>query len=55
VGAVQGIDPLTGHYFDDTRRYIEGSSVVTADMRRRVYSENALGVYPRLRAHPRCC
>jgi len=55
VGAVQGIDPLTGHYFDDTRRYIEGSEVANDAMRRRVYSENALGVYPRLRAHPRCC
>ena len=55
VGAVQGIDPLTGHYFDDTRRYIEGSEVANEAMRRRVYSENALGVYPRLRAHPRCC
>jgi 4-oxalmesaconate hydratase len=55
VGAVQGIDPLTGHYFDDTRRYIEGSAVADEAMRRRVYAENALGVYPRLRAHPRCC
>lgn len=55
VGAVQGIDPLTGHYFDDTRRYIEGSRVADEAMRRRVYAENALGVYPRLRAHPRCC
>ena len=55
VGAVQGIDPLTGHFFDDTRRYIEGSEVANDAMRRRVYSENALGVYPRLRAHPRCC
>ena len=25
VGAVRGIDPETGHYFDDTRRYIDES------------------------------
>jgi 4-oxalmesaconate hydratase len=55
VGAVQGIDPLTGHYFDDTRRYIDGSRVADEALRRKVYSENALGVYPRLRSHPRCC
>ena len=24
VGAVRGIDPETGHYFDDTERYIDG-------------------------------
>jgi len=55
VGAVQGIDPETGHYFDDTRRYIEGSGVISAAQRKQIFSENSLGVYPRLRAHPRCC
>lgn len=55
VGAVQGIDPETGHYFDDTRRYIEGSAVIDASQRKQIFSENTLGVYPRLRAHPRCC
>ena len=24
VGAVRGIDPETGHYYDDTRRYVDG-------------------------------
>ena len=23
VGAVRGIDPETGHYFDDTKRYVD--------------------------------
>ena len=23
IGAVRGIDPETGHYFDDTKRYID--------------------------------
>jgi 4-oxalmesaconate hydratase len=23
IGAVRGIDPETGHYYDDTKRYIE--------------------------------
>ena len=27
IGAVRGIDPETGHYFDDTRRYIEAAHI----------------------------
>ncbi len=48
-GAVNGIDPRTGHHFDHTRRYIEASPAADEPMRQRVYRENALGVYPRLR------
>jgi 4-oxalmesaconate hydratase len=47
VGAVRGVDPTTGHYYDDTKRYIEASALSPAD-RRRVFEENALRVYPRL-------
>jgi 4-oxalmesaconate hydratase len=49
VGAVRGVDPETGNYFDDTRRYIEASSLSQAD-RQKVYSGNARRVYPRLDA-----
>jgi len=54
VGAVQGIDPLTGHYFDDTLRYIEASASADKEQKHKIFSSNALGVYPRLRAHPTC-
>lgn len=27
IGAVRGIDPETGHYYDDTKRYIEASAL----------------------------
>jgi protocatechuate 4,5-dioxygenase alpha subunit len=27
IGAVRGIDPLTGHYFDDTKRYIDAAKI----------------------------
>ena len=47
LGAVRGIDPHTGHHFDDTRRYIDGASVSHAD-RARIFSENARRVLPRL-------
>ncbi|WP_427912610.1 amidohydrolase family protein [Ramlibacter sp. MMS24-I3-19] len=53
-GAVQGIDPRTQHHFDDTRRYVEASADASAADKARIFAENALGVYPRLRAHPRC-
>jgi 4-oxalmesaconate hydratase len=50
VGAVKGIDPGTGFNFDDTRRYIEGAEGLSAAERSKIYSGNALKVYPRLAA-----
>jgi 4-oxalmesaconate hydratase len=47
VGAVRGIDPETGHHFDDTKRYIEALDLSTGD-RRKVFELNARRVYPRL-------
>jgi 4-oxalmesaconate hydratase len=49
VGAVRGIDPSTGHRFDDTRRYIEALDLSTADMAK-VFEINTRRVYPRLDA-----
>jgi len=49
VGAVRGIDPLTGHHFDDTRRYIDALSVPAAD-KERIFARNARRVFPRLNA-----
>src|SRR5574338_958413 len=47
IGAVRGIDPETGHYYDDTKRYIEASALGAED-RYKVYEGNARRVYPRL-------
>ena len=49
IGAVRGIDPETGHHFDDTRRYVEATQVDPAD-RRKIYEGNARRAYPRLDA-----
>lgn len=49
VGAVRGIDPETGRYFDDTRPYIEALEL-SADDKRKIYELNARRVYPRLDA-----
>jgi 4-oxalmesaconate hydratase len=47
VGAVRGIDPETGHYFDDTKRYIDALSIPSAD-KHRIFEINARRVFPRL-------
>jgi 4-oxalmesaconate hydratase len=49
VGAVRGIDPQTGHYFDDTKRYVDALPLNEAD-RARVFEQNARRVFPRLDA-----
>ncbi|MDB5499620.1 MAG: amidohydrolase [Phenylobacterium sp.] len=49
VGAVRGIDPETGNFFDDTKRYVDASALNAAD-RQKVYSGNARRVFPRLDA-----
>ena len=49
LGAVRGIDPRTGHHYDDTRRYIDGARVSDAD-RALIFSDNARRVFPRLEA-----
>ncbi len=48
-GAVKGIDPETGHYFDDTKRYIDALDISDAD-KRKVFEGNTRRVYPRLDA-----
>ena len=49
VGAVRGIDPETGHHFDDTKRYVDALDISAWD-REKVYEHNARRVYPRLDA-----
>ncbi|MEV4539166.1 amidohydrolase family protein [Asanoa sp. NPDC049518] len=51
LGAVRGLDPRTGHHFDDTRRYVDALDL-DADERSKVYERNARRVYPRLSRRP---
>jgi len=48
IGAVRDIDPTTGHYYDDTKRYIEASTILKPEEKEQVYQANARRVYPRL-------
>jgi 4-oxalmesaconate hydratase len=47
VGAVRGIDPETGHYYDDTKRYVDGAAISDAD-KAKIFEANARRVYPRI-------
>ncbi|CAN5454907.1 amidohydrolase family protein [soil metagenome] len=49
VGAVRGIDPRTGHYFDDTKRYVDALDIPDAE-REAIFSGNTRKVFPRLDA-----
>ena len=49
VGAVRGIDPTTGFYFDDTKRYIDALEISDAE-RHAIFEGNARRVFPRLDA-----
>ena len=49
IGAVRGIDPRTGHHYDDTRIYIEASDRLDAAAKRQIFADNALRVFSRLK------
>ena len=53
IGAVRGIDPETGHAFDDTKRNIEGVLPLDDAARYKIYEGNARRVFPRLDARLR--
>ena len=50
LGAVPGIDPETGFPFDDTKRYIDQVTALSAAERYKIFEGNARKVYPRLDA-----
>ena len=48
IGAVRGIDPETGFYYDDTKRYVQATPNLTEDQRYQVFEGNARRVFSRL-------
>jgi 4-oxalmesaconate hydratase len=48
IGAVKGIDPETGHHYDDTRRYVDATPNLDERRRHDLFFNNQLNVYPRL-------
>jgi 4-oxalmesaconate hydratase len=49
VGAVRGIDPRTGQYYDDTKRYLDQLPDLDAAQSSDIFEGNARRVFPRLR------
>jgi len=47
IGAVRGVDPRTGHAYDDTKRYLDSFDLDEAS-RAKIFCDNALRVYPRI-------
>ena len=47
IGAVRGIDPLTGHDFDDTKRYVDKLPLSEME-RNKIFEKNAMRVFPRI-------
>jgi 4-oxalmesaconate hydratase len=48
IGAVRGVDPETGHNFDDTKFLLDGIESLTEEDRAAIYGGNALRVFGRL-------
>jgi 4-oxalmesaconate hydratase len=48
IGAVKGIDPETGHHYDDTKRYLDKVETLNEKTRYQIFEGNARRVYPRL-------
>jgi 4-oxalmesaconate hydratase len=49
VGAVRGIDPRTGHYFDDTKRYVDACDWLSEDERAQLYEGNVRKLFTRFK------
>ena len=49
VGAVRGIDPETGQYFDDTKRYIDAIDWLPAADKKKIFEDNARRLFSRFR------
>jgi 4-oxalmesaconate hydratase len=53
VGAVRGIDPETGQYYDDTKRYVDAIDFLSAADKEKIFHGNVAKVYPRFRQRRR--
>ena len=48
IGAVRGIDPRTGHYYDDTKRYIDANRALDSHQKKMIFEDNTRSVFSRL-------
>ena len=48
IGTVRGIDPHSGHYYDDTKRYIDSNKALDTAQKKMIFEDNARAVFSRL-------
>lgn len=48
IGAVRGVDPNTGRYYDDTKPYVDAVPGLSDADKKKIFEENVKRVYPRL-------
>jgi 4-oxalmesaconate hydratase len=48
IGAGRGVDTRSGHYYDDTKRYVDAVTELSQEDRTKIFEGNAMRVYPRL-------
>ncbi|MGH8246418.1 MAG: amidohydrolase family protein, partial [Gammaproteobacteria bacterium] len=48
IGAVRGIDPETGHHYDDTKRYIDASTAIGPADKQKIFEGNVRRAFPRI-------
>ena len=48
IGAVRGVDPQTGHRYDDTKHLLDSIETLSDTDRKAIYGDNALRVFGRL-------
>jgi 4-oxalmesaconate hydratase len=49
VGAVRGVDPRTGHNYDDTKKYIDKIGSLSAADKQKIFEGNVRKVFPRFK------
>ena len=50
IGAVRGLDPETGRYYDDTKPYVDAVPGLSDVDKQEIFAGNTLSVFPRLKA-----
>ncbi len=50
IGAVRGVDPLSGHHYDDTKKYLDAIPSLTQEARNKVFEGTARRAFPRFDA-----
>ena len=51
IGGVQAVDPDSGREYDDTKPYIDGIDWLTDEDRQKLFQDNVLRAYPRMKPY----